>query len=153
MAWSASGMFAALVLQMANSKDVNLAGDTLKCALFVSNTATPDKTVSQANSYYGAGQWVAGNEETGTGYSATGVTLGTVTCVQASNVVTLSAANPSWTGATFTSGSGGTPYGALVYDTTATTGVCFNYFGGPQSVTAGTFTIQWAGSGIAALTC
>ena len=39
-------------------------------------------------------------------------------------------------------------YGCLVYDhtitVTANQGLCYNYFGGSQSVTAGTFTIIWA---------
>jgi hypothetical protein len=48
-------------------------------------------------------------------------------------------------------------FGCLVYDDTLTTpvadqGVCYNYFGGTQSVTAGTFTIQWGAPGIFSLT-
>jgi hypothetical protein len=41
-------------------------------------------------------------------------------------------------------------FGCLVYDNTITAGtvakqgLCFNYFGGAQSVTGGTFTILWA---------
>jgi hypothetical protein len=31
-------------------------------------------------------------------------------------------------------------------------GVCYLYFGGAQSVTSGTFTIQWNASGIMQLT-
>jgi hypothetical protein len=46
--------------------------------------------------------------------------------------------------------------GCLVYDDTITAGTggiadegaCYNYFGGSQSVTAGTFTILWNASGI-----
>ena len=55
------------------------------------------------------------------------------------------AANPSWTSATI-SGA----YGCLVYDNTITAGtvakqgLCYNYFGGTQSVTSGTFTVIWA---------
>jgi hypothetical protein len=55
------------------------------------------------------------------------------------------AANPSWTSATISS-----VFGDMVYDNTvsggtvAKQGLCFNYFGGSQSVTSGTFTIQWA---------
>jgi hypothetical protein len=45
-------------------------------------------------------------------------------------------------------------FGCLVYDNTisggtvAKQGVSFNYFGGAQSVTAGTFTIIWHANGI-----
>jgi hypothetical protein len=44
-------------------------------------------------------------------------------------------------------------YGCLVYDdTTGDQGICFNYFGGANSVTSGTFTIVWNASGIFAIT-
>lgn len=49
-------------------------------------------------------------------------------------------------------------YGAFVYDdtisggTVADQGVCFNYFGGAQSVTAGTFTVVWHANGIVRFT-
>jgi hypothetical protein len=48
-------------------------------------------------------------------------------------------------------------FGCLVYDDTLTTpvadqGICYNYFGGTQSVTAGTFTVVWAANGIWRLT-
>jgi hypothetical protein len=42
----------------------------------------------------------------------------------------------------------------LVYDATITAGtvakqgLCFNYFGGTQSVTGGTFTIVWDATGV-----
>ena len=32
--------------------------------------------------------------------------------------------------------------------TVAAQGMCFNYFGGAQSVTSGTFTINWDATGI-----
>ena len=48
-------------------------------------------------------------------------------------------------------------YGCLVYNDTVTTpvadqGLCFNYFGGANSVTSGTFTVVWNASGIFAFT-
>jgi hypothetical protein len=49
-------------------------------------------------------------------------------------------------------------YGCFVYDDTITAGtvadqgVCFNYFGGAQSVTSGTFTIVWSASGLFQIT-
>jgi hypothetical protein len=44
-------------------------------------------------------------------------------------------------------------FGCLVYSDSITTpvadqGFCFNYFGGSQSVTAGTFTIVWNAAGV-----
>ena len=48
-------------------------------------------------------------------------------------------------------------FGCLVYDDTIAApvgdqGLCYNYFGGTNSVTDGTFTIVWNASGILALT-
>jgi hypothetical protein len=150
MAWSSSNAFAFAVLQMAGNH-VNPSSDSYKVALYSSNTMTPDKTVTTAvlTEYNGAAsQWVVANEVSGTGYSAGGVPVSSPTLTQASNVVTFtSAGTPQWTGASFTA------YGCLVYDTTVSNeGLCFNNFGGAQTVTAGTFTITWSGSGIATFT-
>ena len=45
-------------------------------------------------------------------------------------------------------------YGALVYDNTIAgdPGICFNYFGGANSVTNGTFTVVWHANGIFRIT-
>lgn len=150
MAWSASDVFAFAVLQMAGNA-VKPTTDSYKVALYQSNTMTPDRTVTTAvlTEYNGAAsQWVTANEVSGTGYSAGGVAVSSPTVTQASNVVTFtSAGTPQWTGASFTA------FGCLVYDTTvANEGLCFNYFGGSQTVTSGTFTITWNASGICAFT-
>ena len=44
-------------------------------------------------------------------------------------------------------------YGCLVYDDTIAgkNGICYNYFGGAQQVTSGSYTIVWNASGIAAV--
>jgi hypothetical protein len=82
-------------------------------------------------------------EITGTGYTATGLALGTKSVVYngASNTVRLIAANSVWTGASFTA-----RYGVIYKDTgTASTSPLMGYvdLGGSQTVTSGTFTIQW----------
>lgn len=47
-------------------------------------------------------------------------------------------------------------FGCLVYDTTSATvanqGICYNYFGGTNSVTNGTFTVVWHANGIFRMT-
>jgi len=124
----------------------SLSADTIDCALFT-NTGTPDKTAAVASTGYNTGQWVTGNEISGTGYTAGGATLGTKAFAvdSSSSSIYFTSATPSWTSATI-SGA----FGDLVYDftisggTVAKQGLCFNYFGGSQSVTSGTFTIQWA---------
>lgn len=151
MAWSASKVFAYAVLQ-AGSKALNFTSDSYKVALYSSNTMTPDNTVTTAvlTEYAGAAsQWVTGNEVSGTGYAAGGVAVSSPTWTQSTNVLTFtSAGTPQWTSASFTA------YGDLVYDTTVSSeGLCYNYFGGSQTVTSGTFTINWNASGIATFTC
>jgi hypothetical protein len=151
MAWSTSKVFAFAALQ-ALKATVNLNSDSYKVALY-GNTGTPDNTVSTAvlTEYNGAAsQWVVANECGNSGtYAAGGSAVAPISLTQTTNVVTFtSSGSPSWTGATLTA------YGCLVYDTTVSNeGLCFNYFGGAQSVTAGTFSIAWNGSGIATFTC
>lgn len=151
MAWSASKVFAYSVLQ-AGSNAVKYSTDVYKVALYSSNTMTPDNTVTTAalTEYNGtSSQWVTANEVSGTGYTAGGVSVSSPTWTQSTNVVTFtSAGTPQWTTASFTA------YGCLVYDTTVSNeGLCYNYFGGAQTVTSGTFTINWNASGIASFTC
>jgi hypothetical protein len=136
MAWSASKIFlASLEDALENTTALDLNSDTFKAALY-DNDITPDQTVASANTAYNAGQWaISGNEVSNGGWAAGGVALTSVT-------------------SSFTLAS---VFGCLVYDDTLTTpvadqGVCYNYFGGTQSVTAGTFTIQWSASGIFSLT-
>lgn len=138
----------------------SLTADAVKCAAF-GNSGTPDKTAAVANTGYGAGQWVTGNEITGTNWSAGGVAVGTTKtwtvdsgssslCYQ----VTAPTAGQTSTASVTLSGF----YGLLVYDSTITggtvadQGICFNYFGGTQTVTAATFTILWATPASAAIT-
>ena len=154
MAWSNSKVFAKTVLDsLGNSVALALGSDSFKAALY-NNTGTPDNTVTTATltTYNGAASaWVTGNEVTSsTDWPAGGRPLASVTWTQASNVVTFDAADTTSTtsGATLTA-----VYGVLVYDTTISSqGFCYNYLGGSNSVTAGSFTVVWNASGIAAIT-
>lgn len=156
MAWSNSKVFMAFLedcLENTSALDLNL--DTFKAALY-DNDITPDQTVTSANTAYNAGQWVAaGNEVSdGTNWDAGGEPLTSVASSFSSNVYTFDAADTPQGGASTTLAS---VFGCLVYDDSATTpvadqGVSFHYFGGSQSVTAGTFTIVWNGSGIFTIT-
>ena len=150
MAWSASKVFAFAQLQMAKAV-LNLSTDSYKVALYVA-AMTPDNTVTTAalTEYNGAAsQWVVANEVSSTNYTAGGTAVSSPTITQVTNVVTFtSAGTPSWTTVTFSTS------GCLVYDTTVSNeGLCYNYFGGSQSVTAGNFSISWNASGIANWTC
>lgn len=127
-----------------------VATDTINVALY-GNTGTPNKTDTLANTGYNTGQWVTGNEVTGTGYTAGGQALTSKTYgidATATNAVAFHAANPSWTSSTFTA------YGDLVYDnsitagTVAKQGICFHSYGGSaETISGGTFTVAWFSTG------
>lgn len=156
MAWSNSKVFGAYIEDaLQNTTAMDLDADTFKAALY-DNDITPDETVTSANTAYNAGQWAsAGNEVSdSTNWDAGGEPLTSVTHARSgaagSHVFTFDAADTPQGGASTTLAN---VYGCLVYDDTITTpvadqGVCYNYFGGVQSVTGGTFTIVWNGSGI-----
>jgi hypothetical protein len=155
MAWTDSKIFSAMITDALNGTEpFDLNADTFKAALYNTTTA-PDQTVTSANSAYAVDQWVVANEvDDGTNWDTGGEPLTTPTSTFSTNVYTFDAVDTPQGGATTTLAG---VFGCLVYDDTVTTpvadqGVCYNYFGGSQSVTAGTFTIVWNGSGIFTLT-
>lgn len=130
----ASGIYNRFKANLMN-KVVDLEADTIKVALMNNShsfTAT-DATFSNTN------------EITGTGYTAGGATLANKSVTEASTTK-FDADDTSWTTATFTA------YHALMYDTSASDNlICSIDFGGAQSVTGATFTIQWHADGIITL--
>lgn len=152
MAWSNSKIFSAtLTDSLNNTAALDGNADTFKAALF-DNTITPSQTVASASTAYGAGVWATGEVSNG-GWAAGGVALTGVQSGFSSNVYTLDATDTAnGSAATLTD-----VYGVLVYNNTiaspvADQAMCFNYLGGANSVTAGTFTVVWHASGIHALT-
>lgn len=134
-----------------------LGADTVKAALF-NNTGTPDKDATLANSGYNTGQWVTANEVTDvTNWVAGGRALASKTLTNPSTGVFMFDAADLAGGGTLTLTN---VFGCLVYDDTITAGtggvadegICFNYFGGAQTVTGGTFTIIWNANGIHRIT-
>lgn len=154
MGWSTSNMsgngVSALIGGSFYGTGQTFSGDTVNAALY-GTTPTPNKDDTLAhNAYNGSGgQWVTANEITGTGYTAGGAALGTKVNSEATGLVSVGAANTSWTTATFSG-----VFGDLVYDNTVTNkyAYCWNYFGGTQSVTSGTFTIAWSSGNIFTVT-
>ena len=151
MSWGSSKIFTQFLLgALDRTTAFDLDTDVPKVALY-DNDITPDNTVSLANSAYNVGQWVTtGNEVFEAGqWAQAGVVLAGHDVTTASTTVTYDATDTA-------SGSAAdlaNVYGCLVYDDTITTptadpGMCYNYFGGPNSVTNGTFTVVWNGSGI-----
>lgn len=151
MAWSASAIFRPFLADVLdNTTAIDLGADTIKVALY-NNSITPDNDVTSANSAFNAGQWATANEVTESGQWATGgVALASQTVNSATaDVVFFDAADTA-------SGSAAdlaNVYGCLVYSDTITTpvadqGICYNYFGGANSVVNGTFTVVWSANGI-----
>jgi hypothetical protein len=132
--------------------------DTFKCALFASGI-TPDRNAVVGSTGYNTGVWTTGNEKTGSSeWVAGGRALAsspTRTLVASSGTITLDA--PDLVGsASITMSS---VEGCLIYDdtviagnTVADQGMCFLWFGGAQSVTAGTFTVSFNAAGIVTAT-
>jgi hypothetical protein len=147
MAWTASKIFAAFVvatIDRTNAFDFDTDSDLV--ALY-NNTPTPDNTVSLANSAYNVGQWATAQEQFQAGqWAQGGVALASKTVAAATTTITCDAADTA-SGAACTLAN---VFGCLVYDNTTATkgGFCYNYFGGTNSVTNGTFTVVWNASGI-----
>ncbi len=122
----------------------SLSADTIDVSLY-GNSITPDKTAAVANTGYNTGQWLATSEITdATNWVAGGRALAskTFTIDTGSSSICFTAANLAGGGNVTLTGV----YGDFVYDftitggTVAKQGLCYNYFGGSQSVTGGTFT-------------
>ncbi|MFH1058924.1 MAG: hypothetical protein V1797_09650 [Pseudomonadota bacterium] len=89
-------------------------------------------------------------EIAGTGYTAGGKALTSVTVGNSGGTTTFDAADVAWTGASFTARY------AVIYDDTPTSPadplICLIDFGGDKTVSNGTFTIQFNAAGIITLT-
>jgi hypothetical protein len=155
MAWTDSRVFRRWIETMvANSIAWDWDADTVKVALY-NNTTAPDNdaTTDVLIGYNGSGsQWVVANEVIdssggGTDWPAAGVTLaGKTNDVGTADFVKLDATDTASGATADISGA----FGCLVYDDTLTNkpGFCYNYFGGSNSVTAGTFTVVWHANGV-----
>lgn len=154
MAWTNSKVFQQFLEDcVLNDAAFDLTVDVFRAALY-NNNITPDQNAVVANTAYNVGPWATANEAFELGqWAQGGATLTTlVVSVATPGVVFFDAADT-------VSGSAAdlaNVYGCLVYDDTLTAiapgvadqGVCYNYFGGGNSVVNGTFTIVWNANGI-----
>lgn len=162
MAWSGSGVFKQFLLaplvQGTTTSATGYTGigsgeDAVKVALF-NNDVVPAKDAAVASTGYNTGTWVTADEVTHANWAAGGRTLGSQAFSSDTNAVMYDAADLAG-GGTLTLAD---VHGCFVYDdaisagTVADQGISFNYFGGAQSVTGGTFTIVWHANGIFRLT-
>lgn len=158
MAWSASAIFREFVTDaLANAVAYDLSGtpDTFTAALY-NNTITPDKDSALTGYNEASSQWTTANEVIdttggGTDWPAGGVNLASPALSNPSSGVVMFDATDTASGSTADIANA---YGCLVYDNTLTgdPGICFNYFGGANSVTNGTFTVVWNANGVFRIT-
>jgi hypothetical protein len=153
MAWSASAMFRewpSQAMQVSGTGYTGIDSDTLKVALY-NNSITPDKDAAVASTGYNTGTWANTNEVTDTDWPAGGNALASKAFTTPSTGVLMFDAADTTHSNTVTLAN---VYGCLVYDdtisagTVADQGVTYHYFGGGQSVTAGTFTVVWNANGL-----
>lgn len=158
MAWTDSRVSRAFLtdtLAGTSVFDLDAPSDTYKLSLW-NNTVVPDKDAVSANFRYGtpatfitanevtdATNWVAGGKAI-TGMTMTNPATGVVMC-DCNDVA--SGGNVTLTGF----------FGGMVYNDTKAApvpkqGVCFNYFGGTQTVTANPFTAVIDGNGLFRIT-
>ncbi len=128
-----------------------LSADAILLALF-GTAVTPDRDAAVGSTGYNTGTWTLANEITGTNWAAGGQTLGTkaYTADLGGNIgVSFDAADVSVASVTLAAF-----FGDLTYDSTITAGtvakqgLCFHYYGGTQSVTAGNLTIIFDVTGV-----
>jgi len=132
----ASGIYNRFKANIFN-KIVDLEGDTINVSLYNnSHSFTATDTV-----------YTTTNELATTGgYTQGGVALASKAVTEAATTK-WDAADSTWTSATFSA------YHAVIWDDSVGTDdlICSIDFGGVQTVTAGTFTIQWHADGIITL--
>ena len=116
-------------LATATHNFTNSTGDVFKCAMFVSAATLGAATTAYSST----------NELSGTGYTAGGTTITSSTPVASGTTIIYDFTDAQWTTATWS-----TANGCLVYNSSKSNKAVFVIaFGSDQSVTAGTFTIQW----------
>lgn len=159
MAWTSSKVFrewiAGPMFQSSGTGYTGLDSDVVNVALF-NNSVVPDLDAVVGATGYNTGTWLTANEVTdATNWVAGGRPLASKTfTTPASGVVMFDAADLAGAGNVTLSNA----FGCLVYDNTITAGtvakqgVSYNYFGGAQSVTNGTFTVIWNANGIVRIT-
>lgn len=131
------------VFNALHAKDVDLTGDSFYVMLCTSSY-TPNQGTHAFKSD-------VTNEVSGTGYTANGALLASVTYTLTTHVWTWTAGNTTWTTTTLTARY------AVIYDRTPATDaarrlVGYVDFGGDQTTSSADFVINWNASGIFTIT-
>lgn len=140
-----SAKFYGKFFNSAFTKKLDLTADAIKVMLTTSSY-TPDQDAHDFKDD-------VTNEVSGTGYTATGVTLTspTLTYTGGTNTLAFDAADVSWTSSTITARY------AVIYDSTPGTDatrplIMYVDFGADVSTTAGTLTLTWDAAGLCSVT-
>ena len=124
-----------------NASGSTAAGNTIKLALYSSNSAT----LSKSTTVYAAPSDATADPTstyevttTSSGYTGGGNTLTNIDVTLDSDTAVCDFANTSWTSASFTA------RGCLIYNSSASNkAVCVVNFGSDKTVTTGTFTVEF----------
>lgn len=150
MAWTNSKIFRQYIADMiGNTAALDFDADTIKYTNYGSGI-TPDNDVTAALSAYNAAtsQWVTAGEATSGSWAAGGQALASKTVdVATADTVKVDAADLTASSVTLTA-SGGFCYDDTLTTPVADQGMSYHYYGGSQSVTAGTFTVVFAANGL-----
>lgn len=128
-------------------KLADLDSDSLKVMLLSAYTVGSTQDTAQ----FVSDVLAVATEASGTGYTAGGQALTSVTLTKSGHVYTLTSANPSWTSSSITASY------ALFYDSTPGSNatnpvICYWDFGGASVSSSGTFTLTVSGSGLVTFT-
>jgi len=157
MAWTNSKVFEEWIigpmLQAAGTGYGGLDTDTVNAALF-DDTIAPDNDAAVASTGFNTGVWLATEppqQFDAAGWADGGLALASKTfTTPGTDSVRFDAADRASTANVTITAAVGT----LIYDNTITAGtvakqgVCYLWFGGPASVTVGSFTIQFNANGV-----
>ena len=138
MAWTASGLYVLTWIDLLGSTQlpVDLSLTTYKIAMY-NNTETPNYSTETLYS--------ATNEVSGTGYTATGQVVITPTITESpAGTLMFDLGDQVWASPTTVTAFGAKYYKAV----TANNLIAGINFAGSFTSTAGTFTIQWAATGV-----
>lgn len=149
MAVTCSGLYyptwKGLVIGSFSTTLINLDSETqLKVAMYT-NSLTPSFS---ADTSYSAAPYTS-NQVTGTGYTAGGATLANTTVTESpTGTLMFDADDSSWTSSTIANAYAALVYADAITTPTAKPVLALVNFGSAYSTTSGTFTIQWAATGI-----
>lgn len=146
MAVTQSGLFVQTwINDMVGSHAINWDLETHRCAL-ITNASTPNFSAAAASAALGNAQFT---QVTGTGYTAGGALLtGTTVTESPASVLMFDAADVSWAASTITGARAALIYADAITTPVADPAIVVIDFGADYSTNNGTFTVQWAATGI-----